>query len=113
MPDLKPIKIATLGVSKDFQESLIPTIIRSLGFMPTWTAPSNCQLLIYGPFSGSMTIEDVADQIRGNGINVQLGKTLTVGFDANADGFSDFLVGSSQINTQSGEAYLFYGGEGY
>jgi hypothetical protein len=50
MPDLKPIKIATLGVSKDFQESLIPTIIRSLGFMPTWTAPSNCQLLIYGPF---------------------------------------------------------------
>jgi hypothetical protein len=50
MPDLNPIKIATLGVSKDFQESLIPAIIRSLGFMPTWTTPSNCQLLIYGPF---------------------------------------------------------------
>jgi hypothetical protein len=50
MPDLKPIKIATLGVAKDFQESLIPAIIRSLGFMPVWTTPSNCQLLIYGPF---------------------------------------------------------------
>jgi hypothetical protein len=74
---------------------------------------SGTALLIYGPFSGSTTVEDVEDQIRGNGINVQLGKTLTGGFDANADGFSDFLIGSTQINTQSGEAYLFYGGEGY
>lgn len=50
MPDLEPIKIATLGVAKDFQKSLIPTIIRSLGFIPVWTTPSNSQLLIYGPF---------------------------------------------------------------
>ena len=50
MPDLKPIKIATLGVAKDFQDSLVPLIIKSLGYAPLWTAPSHCQLLIYGPF---------------------------------------------------------------
>lgn len=50
MPDLKPIKIATLGVAKDFRASLIPTTIRSLGYSPVWSTPSNCELLIYGPF---------------------------------------------------------------
>jgi hypothetical protein len=50
MPDLKPIKIATLGVAKDFRESLIPATIRSLGYSPVWSAPLNCELLIYGPF---------------------------------------------------------------
>lgn len=50
MPDIKPIKIATVGVAKDFQTSLIPAIIRSLGYSPVWSAPSNCELLIYGPF---------------------------------------------------------------
>lgn len=50
MPDLKPIKIATLGVAKDFHTSLIPAIIRSLGYSTTWSTPSNCELLIYGPF---------------------------------------------------------------
>ncbi len=50
MPDLKPIKIATLGVAKDFRESLIPAVIRSLGYIPTWSTPTNCDLLIYGPF---------------------------------------------------------------
>lgn len=58
MPDLQPIKIATLGVSNDFQESLIPAIIRSLGFIPTWTAPSNCQLLIYGPFFEEIKVKN-------------------------------------------------------
>lgn len=74
---------------------------------------SGTALLLYGPFSGSTTVEEIEDQIRGNAINAQLGKTLAGGFDANADGFSDFLIGSTQINSQSGEAYLFYGGEGY
>lgn len=50
MPDLKSIKIATLGVAKDFQRSLVPTIIKSLGYTPIWTKPSSCELLIYGPF---------------------------------------------------------------
>lgn len=50
MPDLKPIKIATLGVAKDFRESLIPAVIRSLGYAPIWGTPANCDLLIYGPF---------------------------------------------------------------
>lgn len=50
MPDLKPIKIATLGVAKDFRESLIPAVIRHLGYLPTWGTPANCDLLIYGPF---------------------------------------------------------------
>jgi hypothetical protein len=50
MPDLKPIKIATLGVAKDFRASLIPVTIQSLGYSPIWSAPSDCELLIYGPF---------------------------------------------------------------
>ena len=50
MPDLKPIKIATLGVAKDFRESLIPAVIRGLGYAPVWSTPTNCDLLIYGPF---------------------------------------------------------------
>ena len=50
MPDLKPIKIATLGVAKDFRESLIPTIIRSLGYSLVWSTSANCELLVYGPF---------------------------------------------------------------
>ena len=50
MPDLKPIKIATQGVAKDFRESLVPAVIRSLGYVPTWSTPANCDLLIYGPF---------------------------------------------------------------
>ena len=50
MPHIKSIKIACLGVAKDFQESLIPTVIRSLGHSVHWTNPSDCDLLIYGPF---------------------------------------------------------------
>jgi hypothetical protein len=50
MPHLKSIKIACLGVAKDFQESLIPAVIRILGHSINWTNPSDCDLLIYGPF---------------------------------------------------------------
>lgn len=50
MPHIKSIKIACLGVAKDFQESLIPTVILSLGYSVHWTNPSDCDLLIYGPF---------------------------------------------------------------
>lgn len=50
MPDLRSINIATLGVARDFKESLIPAIIRSLGYTPNWSTRSNCELLIYGPF---------------------------------------------------------------
>jgi hypothetical protein len=50
MPHVKFIKIACLGVAKDFQESLIPTVIRSLGYSVHWTNPADCDLLIYGPF---------------------------------------------------------------
>jgi hypothetical protein len=50
MPDLKSINIATLGVARDFKESLVPAIVRSLGYTPNWTTLSNCELLIYGPF---------------------------------------------------------------
>lgn len=50
MPDLEPIKIATLGVAKDFRVSLVPAVIQSLGYAPVWSAPANCELLIYGPF---------------------------------------------------------------
>jgi hypothetical protein len=50
MPYKKSIKIACLGVANDFRESLIPAVIRSLGFSINWTEPSDCDLLVYGPF---------------------------------------------------------------
>ena len=50
MPDLEPIKIATLGVAKDFRASLVPSVIQGLGYTPVWSTPANCELLIYGPF---------------------------------------------------------------
>ena len=50
MPDLKRLKIACLGVSKDFQDSLIPALIKSLGFELMWVSDQNCDLKIVGPF---------------------------------------------------------------
>jgi hypothetical protein len=50
MPHIKSIKIACLGVAKDFKESLIPAVIQHLGYSVHWTNPSDCDLLIYGPF---------------------------------------------------------------
>ncbi|WP_353432580.1 glycosyltransferase family 10 [Polynucleobacter sp. MWH-UH23A] len=50
MPKLKPFKLAAQGVAKDFQTSLFPAILRSLGYEPVWTNLNNCSLLIVGPF---------------------------------------------------------------
>jgi hypothetical protein len=50
MPHIQPIKIACLGVAKDFQESLFVLILKSLGYTPIWSNAHNCDLLIYGPF---------------------------------------------------------------
>jgi hypothetical protein len=50
MPNLKPIKISTQGVAKDFQISLFPAIVRSLGYEPIWTKANVCDLVVIGPF---------------------------------------------------------------
>jgi len=50
MPDIKHLKIACQGVAKDFSESLIPAVIKSLGYQPIWTNPLNCDLMVIGPF---------------------------------------------------------------
>ena len=50
MPKLKPIKIAAQGVAGDFQTSLFPAIIRSLGYEPIWSKESHSALMVVGPF---------------------------------------------------------------
>jgi len=46
----KTIKLATQGVSRDFQASLFPAIVRSLGYEPVWSNVSTSDLMIVGPF---------------------------------------------------------------
>jgi hypothetical protein len=50
MSKLKSIKLATHGVAQDFQTSLFPAIVRSLGYEPIWSNASNSDLVIIGPF---------------------------------------------------------------
>lgn len=50
MSKLKPIKIATLGVASDFQTSLLPAIIKSLGYEPIQSKTNHSDLVIVGPF---------------------------------------------------------------
>ncbi|QWE06871.1 glycosyltransferase family 10 domain-containing protein [Polynucleobacter sp. JS-JIR-5-A7] len=50
MSKLKPIKLAAHGVAKDFETSLFPAIVRSLGYEPVWSNASDSALMIVGPF---------------------------------------------------------------
>lgn len=50
MRNLKPIKITTRGVAKDFSTSLFPAIIHALGYEPIWTKSEASDLAIIGPF---------------------------------------------------------------
>jgi len=50
MQNLKPIRIATQGVAKDFSSSLFPAIVKSLGYDPVWSKPNLSDLIIIGPF---------------------------------------------------------------
>jgi hypothetical protein len=44
------IQVSTLGVPSDYQLSLVPAIVRSLGYQIQWVAPKECEVLIIGPF---------------------------------------------------------------
>ena len=44
------IKIATLGTPHDYKRSLIPTIIKYLGWNISWSTPRSCDLLVLGSF---------------------------------------------------------------
>ena len=45
----KKIRIFTDGVPSDYQDSLVPRIIESLGYCIEWSTSQNCDLRIYGP----------------------------------------------------------------
>jgi hypothetical protein len=47
---MKRLKIATLGTPADYRSSLIPIIIRELGYEILWAGLSQSDLVIYGPF---------------------------------------------------------------
>ena len=47
---MKKLKIATLGTPADYHSSLIPIIIRDLGYDIEWTGFNQAHLAIYGPF---------------------------------------------------------------
>jgi hypothetical protein len=46
----KTIRIALLGVAEDYPQSLIPIIIKALGYAIEWTHAGNADLVIFGPF---------------------------------------------------------------
>ncbi|MDH4450932.1 MAG: glycosyltransferase family 10 [Rhodoferax sp.] len=50
MSTRKTIRIALLGVAEDYQNSLIPIIISSLGYKIEWIRTVNADLVIFGPF---------------------------------------------------------------
>ena len=47
---MRTIRIATLGTPHDYQTSLIPIAINSLGYKIDWVAPTKADLVILGPF---------------------------------------------------------------
>ena len=47
---MKTIRIATLGTPHDYQTSLIPIVINSLGYKINWVTPTKADLMILGPF---------------------------------------------------------------
>jgi Glycosyltransferase family 10 (fucosyltransferase) C-term/Alpha-(1,3)-fucosyltransferase FucT N-terminal domain len=47
---MKTIRIATLGTPHDYQTSLIPIMINSLGYKVDWVTPTKADLIILGPF---------------------------------------------------------------
>ena len=47
---MKTIRIATQGTPHDYQESLLPIVIKHLGYKINWVAPSKADLFILGPF---------------------------------------------------------------
>jgi Glycosyltransferase family 10 (fucosyltransferase) C-term len=47
---MKLIKIATEGVPHDYQSSLLPIVIRSMGYQIDWVNADTADLLIIGPF---------------------------------------------------------------
>ena len=50
---MKNIRIATLGTPHDYQSSLLPIVIGSLGYEIDWVAPTKADLVILGPFQDS------------------------------------------------------------
>lgn len=47
---MKNIRIATLGTPHDYQSSLLPIVISSLGYKIDWVTPTKADLVILGPF---------------------------------------------------------------
>ena len=47
---MKMIKIATEGTPHDYQSSLMPIVIESMGYKISWVEPAQADLLILGPF---------------------------------------------------------------
>ncbi len=47
---LNHIRISTVGVASDYHQSLVPCIIKSLGYSISWTSTNQSDLIIFGPF---------------------------------------------------------------
>ena len=49
-PQMKTIKISLVGTPHDYQQGLLPVIIRDLGYRIQWVKPVLCDLQIHGSF---------------------------------------------------------------
>lgn len=50
---MRVIRVSLVGVSHDYVQSLLPLVLREMGFRIQYTKPASSDLLIYGPFGCS------------------------------------------------------------
>ena len=69
--------------------------------------------LLLSPLEGSLTLEDSSLTIRSSAGVVYVGQALSTAGDMDGDGYGDFVLGqqtASDVETNAGAAYVFYGG---
>ncbi len=68
--------------------------------------------VLRGPLSGAVSLSAADGRLRGDGRADQLGSSVALGGDVDADGFADVLVGAPGADpggSAAGAAWLFYG----
>ena len=49
----RTLRIHTIGVADDYPQSLVPLVLKSLGYLIEWTDSNRADIAIYGPFQKS------------------------------------------------------------
>ena len=77
------------------------------------SAPTGAAVLMYGPVSGGILVDDADFTVWGDTVDDEAGHDVAGGGDCNGDGLSDVLVGvsdSDENGSLAGSAILLLGG---